>query len=178
MLVLLLGGARSGKSALAVRLAEESGSSVTFIATGEARDGEMADRISRHRGERPGRWETVEAPVRIASALTAADPHACVVLDCLTLWAANALEELGAAEAEANAANAAASAHERGALTIAVSNEVGLGLVPNNPLGRAYRDLLGRVNAIWAEAADHVLLVVAGRALHLREADAALEVLR
>jgi adenosyl cobinamide kinase/adenosyl cobinamide phosphate guanylyltransferase len=156
-LTLLIGGARSGKSSLALRLAEGE---VVFIATAEAGDAEMAERIDAHRAERPSSWQTVEAPIDLAGALRDAPPDACVIVDCLTLWVANTMDEESAREAAALAAL-------RPGRTIAVTNEVGLGIVPANDLARAYRDLLGRVNAIWAEAADRVLLVVAGRTLEL-----------
>lgn len=158
-LTLLLGGARSGKSSLAVDLASRSGGPVTFIATATAGDEEMAARIAAHRGERPGDWTTVEEPLDLREALEAAE--GTVVVDCLSLWVANLLE----ADMEIDA-EAAAVAAGRGS-TIAVSNEVGLGIVPATPLGRRYRDVLGRVNAEWADAAETTLLVVAGRALPL-----------
>lgn len=161
-LTFLLGGARSGKSSLALELAERVGGPVTFIATATAGDDEMAARIEAHRAERPGTWTTVEEPIRLLDALEAAE--GTVVVDCLSLWVANLLED-GATEIEEQAVAAAAGA--AGRRTIAVSNEVGLGVVPATPLGRRYRDVLGRVNAAWAEAAEVTLLVVAGRALPL-----------
>jgi adenosylcobinamide kinase/adenosylcobinamide-phosphate guanylyltransferase len=170
-LTVLLGGARSGKSQLAVELAAASGATVTFIATGEPGDEEMAARIAAHRAERPAGWLTVEEPYALEAAIAAADVSHTVVVDCLTLWAANALARdsdpvlvLGAA------ASAAEAAAQRGALTIAVSNEVGLGIVPLEPLSRAYRDLLSSVNRAWVEASADAALVVAGRALMLRDA--------
>jgi adenosyl cobinamide kinase/adenosyl cobinamide phosphate guanylyltransferase len=163
-LTLLLGGARSGKSALAVRLADETGRSVVFIATAEAGDAEMAERIQLHRESRPPRWTTVEEPLELRRALADAG-DALVVVDCLSLWVANALERgWSAARIEEHAGKAASRSGD----TIAVSNEVGLGVVPATPLGRTYRDVLGRVNAIWAAAADEALFVVAGRTLELR----------
>lgn len=169
-LVVLLGGARSGKSALAVRLASRQQGPVVFLATGEARDAEMRDRIARHRAERPGDWTTVEAPVELAAALRDAPADACVLVDCLSLWLANLLEQGRDAEAcERVARHAAEVAAARAAPTIAVSNEVGLGIVPATPLGRSYRDLLGTVNRIWVEASARAALVVAGRPLRLDE---------
>ena len=165
-LVFLIGGARSGKSSLAVRLAAESGASVVFIATGEPRDAEMAERVDRHRAERPTEWETIEEPVALRGALEATPRESCVVVDCLSLWVANLLED-GAGEIEEEARTAVAVAAARAASTIAVTNEVGLGVVPATPLGRAYRDVLGRVNAIWADAADEAYFVIAGKALRL-----------
>jgi adenosyl cobinamide kinase/adenosyl cobinamide phosphate guanylyltransferase len=166
-LTLLLGGARSGKSALAVRWAAASSAPVVFVATGEAGDEEMAGRIARHRAERPPTWTTVEEPRRLRAALEAAPATACVVVDCLSLWVANVFE---IADPEAEARQAAELAAARAGRTIAVSNEVGLGVVPSTPLGRAYRDTLGRVNAIWAAAADDAFLCVAGRVLPLEHA--------
>jgi adenosylcobinamide kinase / adenosylcobinamide-phosphate guanylyltransferase len=168
MLVLLLGGARSGKSSLAVRLAADSGAPVVFVATGEARDAEMGERIARHREERPAGWKTVEEPLALARALEAAPPEWAVVVDCLSLWVANLLER-GDKDIEQQAVAAAAFAAGRGARTIAVSNEVGLGVVPATPLGRAYRDVLGRVNTIWADAAEEAYFVIAGKALRLAD---------
>src|SRR5436309_77556 len=150
MLVFLLGGARSGKSRLAVRLAAESGAPVVFVATGEARDDEMTARIGAHRAERPPEWMTIEEPLRLDAAVEAAPADACVVVDCLSLWVANLMERGEVADYVPA---------PRPGLTIAVSNEVGLGVVPATPLGRAYRDALGRVNAAWAEAADEAWFV-------------------
>ena len=165
----LVGGARSGKSSLAVRLAGESGRAVVFVATSQARDEEMAARIDHHRGERPPEWSTVEAPLDLVGALAAVEDEACVVLDCLTLWTSNALEAGWSDEAIAEAAGEVAGlAATRAAPTVVVSNEVGLGIVPETPLGRRYRDVHGRVNAIFAGAAERACLVVAGRALELR----------
>jgi adenosyl cobinamide kinase/adenosyl cobinamide phosphate guanylyltransferase len=171
-LVLLVGGARSGKSALAVRLAQRGGEPVVFVATGEACDDEMAERIARHRDERPPEWRTVEEPLDLGRALGGVADDTCVVVDCLSLWAANVLERQGAHAVEEQAAEVAAAAARRPGLTIAVTNEVGLGVVPATPLGRAYRDVLGRVNATWVSAADEAYFVVAGRALRLEELDA------
>lgn len=168
-LTFLVGGARSGKSSLAVRFAAESGRPVVFVATSEARDEEMAARIESHRGERPPEWSTVEAPLDLAGALVAAPEEACVVLDCLTLWTSNALEAGWSDEKVAEvAAEVAGRAAARAGPTVVVSNEVGLGVVPDTPLGRRYRDVHGRVNAIFAAAAERACLVVAGRALELR----------
>jgi adenosyl cobinamide kinase/adenosyl cobinamide phosphate guanylyltransferase len=165
-LTLLLGGARSGKSTLALRRAAASGRPVVFVATGQARDAEMAERIARHRAERDPAWRTVETPGDLAGALACAPAQACVIVDCLTLWVANRLEA-GEAEVVRLAGEAARLAAAREGPTIAVSNEVGMGLVPATPVGRLYRDVLGRVNAVWAEAATEAALVVAGRPLWL-----------
>jgi adenosyl cobinamide kinase/adenosyl cobinamide phosphate guanylyltransferase len=169
-LTMLLGGARSGKSRLALSLAARS-SSVVFIATGEARDEEMADRIERHRAERPAEWQTVEEPLRLREALADAPPGSAVIVDCLSFWVANLLEHSDAEAVEAEAVAAAAVATARPGSTIAVSNEVGLGIVPVTPLGRAYRDVLGRVNSLWVDASAEAFFVIAGRTLRLEELD-------
>lgn len=176
-LTLLLGGARSGKSALAVRLAGRWDGPVTVVVTGEAGDAEMAERIRRHRAERPGAWPTVEAPRALEAALAGAPAGAFVLLDCLTLWVSNLVEEgLDDGQVVARARSAAAAAAARAAPTVAVSNEVGAGIVPADALSRRYRDLLGQVNAVWAAAADQALLLVAGRAVPLADPLAALGV--
>ena len=156
-LVLYLGGARSGKSRLAVERAGASGSPVTFIATGEAGDDEMAARIELHKRERPPEWRTVEEPLDLAGALSSVPDGDTAVVDCLSLWVANGGGDDAALEAAA----------ARNGLTIAVSNEVGMGIVPVNALAREYRDVLGRVNAAWAAAADEAWFVVAGKTLRL-----------
>jgi adenosylcobinamide kinase/adenosylcobinamide-phosphate guanylyltransferase len=156
-LVLYLGGARSGKSRLAVEHAGASGSPVTFIATGEAGDDEMAARIELHKRERPPEWRTVEEPLDLAGALSSVPDGDTAVVDCLSLWVANGGGDDAALEAAA----------ARNGLTIAVSNEVGMGIVPVNALAREYRDVLGRVNAAWAAAADEAWFVVAGKTLRL-----------
>lgn len=173
-LVLLTGGARSGKSRLAVSFGERHDGAVVFLATAEAHDEEMAKRIARHRAERPPHWTTVEEPLALEQAIAAADPAACLLVDCLSLWAANLLASADAQAVERLAASAADSAAARPGRTIAVTNEVGLGVVPVSALGRAYRDVLGRVNAIWAERASAAYLVVAGRVLPLHPAATAL----
>lgn len=156
-LVVYVGGARSGKSRLAVERAAAEGAPVVFVATGEAGDEEMAERIARHRAERPADWRTVEEPLDLERVLREAPVDATVIVDCLSLWVANGGG--GAAAVEAAVA--------RPALTIAVTNEVGLGIVPANALARVYRDELGRVNAAWVAAADEAYFVVAGKRLRL-----------
>jgi adenosylcobinamide kinase/adenosylcobinamide-phosphate guanylyltransferase len=160
-MLLVLGGARSGKSRHAQALAEAGGGPLTFIATAQAFDDEMRDRIARHRADRDARWTTVEAPVALAEAVAAADvAGGCVLIDCLTLWASNLLlgEENWAARLDALIA---ALARARGR-TILVSNEVGLGIVPDNALARRFRDIAGTINQRVAAAADAVDLMVAG----------------
>ena len=174
-LTLVLGGARSGKSELALRLATASGRPVLYVATARAGDDEMARRIDAHRAQRPPAWRTVEEPLRVVEALEAArvGPEGFVVVDCLTLWASN-LMLAGAAEDDiaAVAARLVRWRANAGCALCVVSNEVGLGLVPDTALGRAYRDALGRANATLAAAAGRVLLAVAGLALELSAAGA------
>jgi adenosyl cobinamide kinase/adenosyl cobinamide phosphate guanylyltransferase len=166
-LTLLLGGARSGKSALALRRARTFAGPVAFIATAEPRDDEMVARIALHRAERPEGWTTVDAPLDLAEALAGAPERACVIVDCLSLWVSNLLERNEEEAIARLAVETARRAAGRPAPTIAVSNEVGMGIVPANELARRYRDVLGRVNAIWADHATEVALVVAGRSLPL-----------
>jgi adenosylcobinamide kinase/adenosylcobinamide-phosphate guanylyltransferase len=163
-LVVYVGGARSGKSGLALQRAHEAAAPVVFIATGEAGDDEMAERIERHRADRPAAWRTVEEPLELEAALGRIPDGTTAIVDCLSLWVAN----LGEGEdVEARSAAAVRVATARRGLTIAVTNEVGLGIVPDNPLARGYRDTLGRVNAEWAAVADEAYFVVAGRPLRL-----------
>jgi adenosylcobinamide kinase/adenosylcobinamide-phosphate guanylyltransferase len=170
-MTLLIGGARSGKSALAVRLASASGREVVFLATGQPLDGEMEARIAAHRAARPPTWRTVEAPVELGAALAVVGDDDTVVLDCLTLWVANLLAAGGADDALLERAGAvAAQTARRNGPTIVVSNEVGSGIVPVNELARRYRDLLGAVNATFASAAERSVLVVAGKVLELADA--------
>ena|SRR5437763_3977192 len=171
-LVLLTGGARSGKSRLAVELARRQRRPVTVVVTAEEGDDEMAERIRRHREERPPEWTTVEEPIDLQAALSNAPPDDFVVVDCLTVWVANLLgRELPDEEVDRRARKAAAIAAGRGAGVVAVTNEVGSAVVPDNPLGRRYRDVLGAVNTAWAAAADRVGLAVAGRLLALPAAE-------
>ncbi|HEX2083619.1 MAG TPA: bifunctional adenosylcobinamide kinase/adenosylcobinamide-phosphate guanylyltransferase [Xanthomonadaceae bacterium] len=169
MRTLILGGARSGKSALAERLARESGLDVVYIATAQAGDDEMAARIARHRSDRPPHWRTVEAPLALADALRAyASADVFVVVDCLTLWLSNLL-----------CADDAALCHrERDALldawpqlsgrVLLVSNETGLGVVPAGALTRRFVDETGRLHQQLAGSCEQVLFVVAGLPMALK----------
>jgi adenosylcobinamide kinase/adenosylcobinamide-phosphate guanylyltransferase len=175
-LVLLTGGARSGKSSLAVKLAQASGLPVTVVATGEPRDAEFAARIAMHRRKRPRDWTVVEEPLDLVTALAAVPPDECVLVDCLSLWIANLLDrDVPIEEVPMRSALAADAAAARSALTLVVTNEVGSGIVPENAVARAYRDLLGQVNAHWASLAQRAALVVAGRALPLLDAPECIE---
>jgi adenosyl cobinamide kinase/adenosyl cobinamide phosphate guanylyltransferase len=178
MLILLLGGARSGKSALAVQLAKAQGVSVTFIATATVTDHDMRARIDRHRAERPPEWRTIEEPHDLAAAIGQAAPDECVVIDCLSIWTGTAMSLCDEERVQALSADMASAAHARGGLTIAVSNEVGMGVHPVSAIGRDYRDLHGRVNAIWARTADRAFLAVAGRLIELHDTAPLLEAIR
>ena len=174
-LVVLVGGARSGKSALAQRLADEAaartGAAVTFVATATAGDADMAARITRHQAGRPAGWGLVEAPTDLAPGLAGIDPAATVIVDCLTLWVANLVfADRSDAQVEAAAGAVAALLARRPGLSLVVTNEVGLGVHPPTELGRRYQDLLGRVNQTVVAAAGRAVLVVAGRALPLADA--------
>lgn len=169
-LTVLLGGARSGKSELSSRLASASDRPVAVVVTAEARDEEMSERIRRHRAARPFDWVTVEAPLEVAGVIHGLDPEAFVVLDCLSLWVSNEIEAgSGDAEIVDAAREIATLLAKREAPAVVVTNEVGLGIVPVNPLARRYRDTLGRVNAAFASEADRAYLVVAGKALPLED---------
>jgi adenosyl cobinamide kinase/adenosyl cobinamide phosphate guanylyltransferase len=171
-LTLLVGGARSGKSRIAERLITSSPGEIVLIATAEARDEEMTERIRRHRVARPGGWQVIEEPLDLAGAMVGLSPSTRVVIDCLTLWVSNLIEAgLDDAAVEARARGALAAVQGHVADTLVVSNEVGSGIVPDNALARRYRDLLGRVNAIWADGSDQVLLSVAGGVVPVRPVD-------
>ncbi|HEX6715305.1 MAG TPA: bifunctional adenosylcobinamide kinase/adenosylcobinamide-phosphate guanylyltransferase [Thermoleophilaceae bacterium] len=167
-LTLLIGGARSGKSSMAVQAAQGSSAAVIFVATAEALDEEFERRIAHHRAERPAGWRVVEEPLALADVLFGVADEATVVIDCLSLWVANLIGREDTSDEIADVARRTAKlAAGRNGQTYAVTNEVGMGIVPANAVARRYRDELGRVNATWAAAADEVLLVVAGVGLPL-----------
>jgi adenosylcobinamide kinase/adenosylcobinamide-phosphate guanylyltransferase len=176
MRILILGGARAGKSTFALRLAEERAGEcgIAFIATAQALDEEMASRIARHREERPAHWTTIEEPYQIDEALLQTPESNVVIIDCLTLFVSNWLLR-SEKECDASIQNIVkrllATIHSQKRTIICVSNEVGLGIVPDTPLARTFRDLLGRVNQQFAEAADEVYLLVAGLPLRLKPRD-------
>jgi adenosylcobinamide kinase/adenosylcobinamide-phosphate guanylyltransferase len=184
-LILILGGARSGKSTFAERLALHSGRSVAFIATASASDDEMRERIQRHRASRPAAWSTIEEPYHLAEAINRAAQQADVLLlDCMTIWLNNwllahnitDLEETAAANTQYVEAVLAAidellaafAALPSNKTLVVVTNEVGLGIVPAYVLGRVYRDLLGLVNQRLAAAANQVYLMVAGLGVDIK----------
>lgn len=179
-LTLVLGGARSGKSAYALELAAQRGQAdsvqayrVLFVATALAFDEEMITRIDRHKSERPADWYTLEAPKQVGGAIRGCPVKAGVlVLDCLTLLANNVLldqpdpdnipEEIAQELLDSEVNSLLAAYQDSSAEWIIISNEVGLGIVPATPLGRIYRDVLGRANQRLAQVADRVVLMVAG----------------
>ena len=173
---LILGGARSGKSRLAERLASEGPAPVVYVATAtfDPTDPEMVARIGRHRDRRPGSWSTREVPRDLESALDElAGSGSIVLVDCATLWLSNLMLGLGGGpalddEAIFGLVSGAARASGGPTGTIWVSNEVGSGIVPENGLARRFADLQGRANQILAEAADRVYLSVAGLPLRLK----------
>ncbi|MBI0446695.1 bifunctional adenosylcobinamide kinase/adenosylcobinamide-phosphate guanylyltransferase [Deinococcus sp. DB0503] len=168
MIVFVTGGARSGKSTFAERRAAVPGEAVTYLATAQAFDTEMADRIARHRADRPAEWLTLEEPLNVPEALDRA-PTPTVLLDCLSLWVSNLLlEGLSDSVALARADALLAAALARSGLTVLVTNEVGFGIVPENALARRYRDLLGWVNQRAAAASDEAWLLVSGLPLQLK----------
>jgi len=165
--VLLLGGARSGKSALAERLATASGLRRVYVATAEAWDDEMRARIARHRADRGTGWRTVEAPMALADAIRAHDDHeSVIVVDCLTLWLTNVM--LAGRDADAEVANLESATVDSIARLIFVTNEVGQGIVPDNALARRFRDAQGRLNQRMAARCERVVLVAAGLPLVLK----------
>lgn len=168
--VLVLGGARSGKSAYALQRAQEWDGRLVYLATAEGKDEEMKKRISRHRAQRRSRrWITVEEPLEVVWQLKELDESVGgVVLDCLTLWVSNALLNDRQAELESQVAELVEEIPLFPFHFLAVSNEVGLGLVPDNPLGRTYRDLLGSINQRLAHACKEVLFLTAGLPMKLK----------
>lgn len=189
-LILVLGGARSGKSSFAETLvkgtgSKVTGSKVTYIATCQALDGEMAERIQLHQERRPAGWVTVEEPLQVADRLLELDSDV-VLLDCLTLLVTNLLlaEDLSQSIAKregvlpegdktkailAEVERLAAVARDHQAKVVVVSNEVGMGLVPEHPLGRSFRDVAGWANQIMAAYADKVYMVIAGIPVEIKE---------
>lgn len=158
--VLVLGGARSGKSRRGEELVRAGGGRPIYIATAEIRDEEMRDRVERHRRDRGPNWTTVEEPLELPGVLRARAGEGPILVDCLTLWLSNLMER-GRDVAEATEALVAALVEARG-LVVLVANEVGWGIVPDNTLARAFRDEAGRLNRRVAATADRVELVVAG----------------
>lgn len=175
-LILVAGGCRSGKSGFARKLAEAEEGERYFVATAPVLDPEMEDRVRRHREEREaGGWKTVEEQIAVADVIASLPPRATILIDCLTLWVNNVMfqaEAFGRLPAEDDLAAAADAlvfaARAREGLTIAVANEVGMGIVPDNALARRFRDLAGRVNQVVAASADQVHFMVCGISTRIR----------
>ena len=170
-ITLILGGAKSGKSSRAVSLARPARDRVYFLATAERSDRELAARIAAHRARRPRSWITIEESRRVPERLSSIPAGSTVLLDCVTMWTARLLSDgMKPAEILAQAERLPEIARRKRLRLIAVSNEVGSGVVPGTRLGRAYQDLLGQVNARLAAAADRVELMVAGLPVALKPA--------
>lgn len=170
-MILLVGGARSGKSSLAASIASRGGHPVTFIATARADDEEMARRVEDHRRSRPRRWTVVEEPIDVERAITESPEEDTIVFDCVTLWLSNLMVDKNDIEILGMVDAVIALLGRHSGEVVIVSNEVGTGLVPMDPVGRRFRDLHGRVNQRLAVAADSTYLVVAGQALRLEGPD-------
>jgi adenosylcobinamide kinase/adenosylcobinamide-phosphate guanylyltransferase len=164
----VLGGARSGKSRYAEGLMTALPPPWIFVATAEAGDAEMAERIAMHRARRGADWRTIEAPHDLAAVLAHGDGSAPALVDCLTLWLSNRM--LADADVEVEAAGLEAALARRAAPVVVVSNEVGFGIVPDNALARRFRDLQGRLNQRMAARAGRVVLMVAGLPLVVKDA--------
>jgi len=167
-LVLVLGGARSGKSRYAEQLIEAQSAPYAYVATAQAFDTEMAQRISLHRDRRDARWLTYDAPFDAAAQLDALPAGQPVLLDCLTLWLTNHL--LAESDLDRACLELCAALSRRDGLMVVVSNEVGLGIVPDNALARRFRDAAGRLNQAVAQAADDVVFMVAGLPMPVKTA--------
>jgi len=165
-LVLVLGGSRSGKSAFAERLLGQLCASRVYVATAEARDGEMAARIAEHQESRGSGWRTIEAPLDPVGAIGSLSDGEGILLDCLTLWLSNQLE--AGADLEFETGRLLDGLSGISEPVVMVSNEIGMGLVPDTALGRSFRDAQGRLNQRAAEAADLVVFVAAGLPMVLK----------
>jgi len=166
-LALVLGGARSGKSRYAEALVEACPAPWTYIATAQAFDEEMRERIAEHRARRDARWETIEAPLELAGALAEAAEGRSVLVDCLTLWLTNVM--LAERDVDAECRRLVETLRKPRGQWVLVSNEVGLGIVPDNALGRRFRDAAGRLNKLIAAEAGSVVLMVAGLPMKVKQ---------
>ncbi len=171
-IVFVLGGARSGKSGFALKLSAEFPGQKTYLATAEPFDTEMAGRIERHKSERPADWDTIEEPTDIAAAIKGVgspEGGGVILLDCLTLWLSN-LVRAGQSDEEIllSVEGLKEACEETGSSVVAVSNEVGSGIVPDNAVARRFRDLAGIVNQRMAEFAGEVYFVAAGLPVRLK----------
>jgi adenosylcobinamide kinase/adenosylcobinamide-phosphate guanylyltransferase len=163
--IMFLGGARSGKSRLALHATERHPGPLHYLATAEAGDAEMAERIAHHQAERSGRWRTVECPVALPDAIRSVTGGA-IMVDCLTLWLSNLL--MAEADIEEHTADLLGAITGSPIPLAIVTNEVGLGIVPEHPLGRRFRDAAGRLNQAIAHHMDENYLVAAGHVLPLQ----------
>jgi adenosylcobinamide kinase/adenosylcobinamide-phosphate guanylyltransferase len=164
---LVLGGARSGKSAFAERLVAQAAGPRIYLATASAGDAEMRERIAHHRARRGDGWRTIEEPLALVDTLAREDrADNAILVDCLTLWLSNLMHAGNDADSESR--RLAATLHKVSAKVILVSNEVGLGLVPETPLGRAFRDAQGRLNQLIGAAVDNVAFIAAGLPIWLK----------
>jgi adenosylcobinamide kinase / adenosylcobinamide-phosphate guanylyltransferase len=176
-MIFVTGGCRSGKSTFARKLAESLPGPRAFLATCPILDEEMADRVGRHREERQGgQWDTLEETVRLDAVLARPGNYRVFLLDCLSLWVNNLLYEagqsnrsLGEADIERHCRKIISASSPHSYSLVIVSNEVGMGIVPDNALARQYRDLLGRANQVMAEAAGKVIFMVSGIPLRIKE---------
>ena len=169
--ILVTGGARSGKSRFAEKLAESYAATRGYLATGQAGDAEMAERIARHRGRRGADWETVEEPLELSQAIARIDGlYSVLLVDCITLWLSNLLfhGEGGAAGALRRVETFTESFRTLVTPLVIVSNEVGMGIVPEHPLARSFRDLAGEANERIAARADEVYVTISGLPLKLK----------
>jgi adenosylcobinamide kinase / adenosylcobinamide-phosphate guanylyltransferase len=163
---LVIGGARSGKSRFAEGLIANAAPPWIYIATGEALDDEMAQRIAEHKARRDGRWQTLEVPRNLADALGRSPSGASILVDCVTLWLSNLM--LAQADVEREMGRLEDALPRRQGTTVLVGNEVGFGIVPDNALARRFRDLQGGLNQRLAARADRVVLMVAGLPLFVK----------
>jgi len=170
-ITLILGGTRSGKSSFAQKLAEESENQLVYIATAEAFDQEMAERIKRHQHDRGPDWQTIEESRDIAATIAArSSPQVTILVDCLTIWLSNLM--LTDTDIEAASEKLIDALKAAPGSVILVSNEVGSGIVPESPLGRKFRDEAGRMNQRVAAVSNNVALIVAGLPLWLKSSQA------
>ena len=170
-IIFITGGARSGKSSFAEKLASALGKDVVFLATAEALDKEMADRIKKHKAKRSSTWKTVEEPININILNKFRNFEGAVILDCITLWLSNMIHKFGK-EAEkrilGDIRTLLKTAKTSKFTLIVVSNELGMGIVPENKLAREFRDIAGRCNQLIARMADEVYLMVSGIELKIK----------
>lgn len=174
-IIFITGGARSGKSAFAEKRARAFGAPLGYLATAQVLDGEMDERVRRHRERRGGEWHTVEEPLHLSQALARCDgQYQAILVDCLTLWLSNLLfmyEDAGEESEERihdELLRLKSTLHGMVTPVVLVSNEVGMGIVPDNALARMFRDIAGTANQILAAAADEVHAVISGIPLRLK----------